>query len=112
MNVGIDIIEISRIKKLIRNKRFLNKVFSTEEVSYCSRKFNPGQHYAVRFAAKEAIWKAVGEKKLTHKDINIINSPDVKPEAVLPPKYRRLQKRISVSLSHTKDFAAAVAVKY
>ena len=50
--IGIDIIETKRIKKLIKNKRFLNRVFSKEEIEYCESKKNKEQHYSARFAAK------------------------------------------------------------
>ncbi|MCX7910461.1 MAG: 4'-phosphopantetheinyl transferase superfamily protein, partial [Endomicrobia bacterium] len=53
--IGIDIIETKRIKRLIKNKRFIERVFSIEEIKYCENKKNRAQHYAARFAAKEAI---------------------------------------------------------
>jgi holo-[acyl-carrier protein] synthase len=107
---GIDIVEIRRIARLVRNRRFCERVFSPKEISYCSSKKNPGQHYAVRFAAKEAVWKALGKKGITHKDISIRNSPEGKPELILPARLKNLEKRISVSLSHTGEYAVAVAV--
>ena len=109
MNVGIDIIDVKRIGKLIRNRRFLNRVFSANEIKYCSKKKNSAQHFAVRFAAKEAIWKAVGDKSLTHKDICIKNTEQGKPE-VLPNKKIKNSWNISISLSHTRDFAVAIAI--
>ncbi|OGS21602.1 MAG: holo-[acyl-carrier-protein] synthase [Elusimicrobia bacterium RIFOXYA2_FULL_39_19] len=110
MNIGIDIIEVKRIEKLIKNKRFLNKIFTPQEIAYCKNKKNFSQHYAVRFAAKEAVWKAAGEKSLAHRDISIKNTQNGKPEIIFPKKFLKLQKKISISLSHTKEFAAAVAV--
>jgi len=109
-SVGIDIVEIKRINKLVGNKRFCYRVFSDKEISYCKSRKNPGQHYAVRFAAKEAVWKALGKRGITHKDISIRNSPEGKPEVILPDKLKRLEKNFSVSLSHTKDYAVAVAM--
>lgn len=111
IHTGIDIIEIRRIKKIIlSNRRFVEKVYTPTEISYCNSKKNKWQHFAVRFAAKEAVWKALGRKDIWHRDINVKNSPDGKPEVVLSKKYKKLEKKISLSLSHTDDYAAAVAV--
>ena len=109
-SVGIDIVEIKRITRLVRDKRFCERVFSDKEISYCSSRKSPGQHYAVRFAAKEAVWKALGKKGITHKDISIRNSPEGKPEVTLPKRLKGLEKRFSVSLSHTGDYAVAIAM--
>ena len=108
-SVGIDIVEIKRITRLIKNKRFCRRIFSDKEISYCRSKKNPGQHYAVRFAAKEAVWKALGKRGISHRDISIRNSPEGKPEVTLPKKLKRLEKKVSVSLSHTSDHAVAIA---
>lgn len=108
---GIDIIEVKRIKKIIRsNKRFLKKVYTPTEITYCNSKKNKWQHFAVRFAAKEAVWKAIGKKDIWHRDITVRNAADGKPEVVLSKKYKNLQKKVSLSLSHTEDYAVAVAV--
>ena len=59
--LGLDIVEIDRISKLARsNPRFLTRVFSKDEIAYCKGKRRKWQHFAVRFAAKEAVWKALG----------------------------------------------------
>ncbi|MCW8823989.1 MAG: holo-ACP synthase, partial [Ignavibacteriaceae bacterium] len=61
LGLGIDIIEIDRIKKSIERygDKFLDKVFTQGEINYCNKKFNKYQHYAARFAAKEAVYKAL-----------------------------------------------------
>jgi len=108
---GVDIIEIRRIKKIIlTNKKFLEKVYTPTEIVYCNSKKNKWQHFAVRFAAKEAVWKALGKKDIWHRDISVKNTKDGKPEVVLSKKYKNLEKKISLSLSHTEDYAVAVAV--
>lgn len=108
---GVDIIEIGRIKKtILTNKRFLEKVYTPTEIAYCNSKKNKWQHFAVRFAAKEAVWKALGKKNIWHRDISVKNTEDGKPEVILSKKYRNLEKKISLSLSHTEDYAVAVAV--
>jgi holo-[acyl-carrier-protein] synthase len=61
----------------------------------------------VRFAAKEAVWKALGMGGISLKNISVKNLPNGKPEALIKDKKR---KDISISLSHSKDYAAAVAI--
>ncbi|MCS7231348.1 MAG: holo-ACP synthase [Elusimicrobiota bacterium] len=108
--IGIDIIETKRIKRLIKNKRFIERVFSIEEIKYCENKKNRAQHYAARFAAKEAIWKALaGRYSIPLKDIVIKNIQNGKPEVFLKDKKLKNFK-IEVSLSHTKEYAVAVAI--
>ncbi|MBN1622525.1 MAG: holo-ACP synthase [Endomicrobiales bacterium] len=107
MKVGIDIVEVKRIDKLVKNKRFLERVYTPQEVKYCISKKNAGQHFAVRFATKEAVWKAFNDKSITHKDIGVMNLPSGKPQAVIKGKRK---KNIDISLSHTSDYAVAVAV--
>lgn len=108
---GVDIIEIGRIKKtILTNKRFLKKVYTPMEIAYCNSKKNKWQHFAVRFAAKEAVWKAIGKKDIWHRDITVKNTSAGKPEIILSKKYKNLEKKISLSLSHTEDYAVAVAV--
>ena len=114
-SLGVDIEEVKRFQTLIRNKRFLNRVFSKEEISYCSRKKNKPQHFAVRFAAKEALWKALSDvldqlgKSVTHKEISIRNTSRGKPTVVLPKALSKFNKRVTVSLSHTRSYAVAIA---
>jgi len=115
MNLGVDIEEIKRIQKLVRNKQFLNRVFSKEEIAYCQKKKNSAQHYAVRFAAKEAVWKAMSDilekkkKNLSHRDIAIKNTTSGKPHVFLPKPLNHLGKKLAVSLSHSRNYAVAVA---
>jgi len=110
MNIGVDIVEIDRIAKSVGNVRFLQRVFTPEEVRYCRSKKLSAQHFAVRFAAKEAVWKAVGEEKLLHKDIQVRNDQKGKPFIVFPSRFQKLARRVSVSLSHGRDYAVAMAV--
>ncbi len=108
--IGIDIIETKRIKNLIKNKKFLKRVFNVEEITYCESKKNKEQHYAARFAAKEAIWKALsGKIKISLKDIVIKNIQTGKP--IVEFKNAKAKNiKIEVSLSHTKDYSVAVAI--
>ena len=110
MNVGVDIVEIKRLAKQANNPRFLRRVFTAQEVAYCKARRLSAQHYAVRFAAKEAVWKAVGNPKLLHRDIQVWNRPDGKPEVRFPGRFKGLSRRVSISLSHGRDYAVAMAI--
>ena len=120
MDVGIDIVEINRISKQLHNPRFLKRVYTPQEVAYCRSLKNSAQHFAVRFAAKEAVWKAIascaivrrssGGQGLTHRDIQVRNRPNGKPEVVFPKRFARLARRLSISLSHGRDYAVAMAL--
>ncbi|AKL98240.1 holo-ACP synthase [Endomicrobium proavitum] len=111
MNVGIDIEEVVRFKKYVSDKNALKRIFSGIEISYSLPKKNPAQHLAVRFAAKEAVWKALSShnKKLIVSDISIKNTDFGKPEVYIKNKK---YKKIDVSLSHTKKYVVAVAVAF
>ena len=110
MDVGVDIVEIHRVAKSVRNPRFLQRVFTPTEVLYCRSKKNSAQHFAVRFAAKEAVWKAVGEPKLLHRDIQVRNRANGKPEVIFPKPFAKLSRRVVISLSHGREYAVAMAI--
>lgn len=111
LGTGIDIIEVKRIKKVIAgNKAFLARVFTPGEIEYCEGKANKYQHYAVRFAAKEAVLKSLGSKGIALKDIGIRNLDSGQPRAVLAGKLKKLEKNIVISLSHSNDYAVAQAI--
>ncbi len=109
MEIGIDIEEIKRFQKLAKDKKFIERVFSKDEIKYClSKKKNSIQHFAVRFAGKEAVWKAINNsKKIIITDISFKNSISGKPEVYIKGKK---QKNIEVSFSHNKNTVVAVAV--
>ena len=76
LGCGIDIIEIDRIKKAIERwgEHFLKHIFNEEEISYAEKFKNPAPHYAARFAAKEAVYKAIGNHpQMSWKDMTIKN---------------------------------------
>lgn len=108
---GIDIIEIDRIQKAIDRwgKNFLNHVFTQEEMEYCEKHKFPTQHYAARFAAKEAVFKAVSDKAdLGWKDILILNDENGKPYCKVDKKFTK--DKITLSISHTNNYAVANAI--
>ncbi len=106
--LGVDIVEIKRIRSIAKKREsFLSRVFTDEEIRYCQRKKDTWQHFAVRFAAKEAVWKALGKPGLRLKNISVKNLPSGKPEVILGGK---INKNIHLSLSHCENYAVAQAI--
>ena len=88
--IGIDIIEVERVKKIAeKNPKFLDRIFTSREVSYCLKKRNKYQHLAARFAAKEAFFKAIG-KRISWKEVELFNLPSGKPQLEIKSKERFL----------------------
>ena len=120
MNIktGIDIIEISRIKEDIEelNERFINRVYTEKEIEYCeSKKTQKYQHYAARFAAKEAIFKAIssfleGKYNIDWKDIEVINDKEGRPIVNVKNKENYNIESIDISISHCREYAVASVV--
>ncbi|MCB9772400.1 MAG: holo-ACP synthase [Candidatus Omnitrophica bacterium] len=109
--IGTDIVEVARIAKAIEKwgDHFLQHVFSQEEIAYCSGHKFPHEHYAGRFAAKEAVIKALPDiKQLQWKNIQITNDDTGKPRCVVVGK--NLKHPIHISISHTRHHAIAFAV--
>ena len=112
-SVGTDIVEVSRVARLIRDAKFVRRIFTPQEAAYCRSKKNRAQHFAVRFAAKEAVWKALsvtGLKGIGHREIKIHRTPSGQPFVSLSPRLKDFEKGISLSLSHTREYAVAVAL--
>jgi holo-[acyl-carrier protein] synthase len=110
--IGVDIVSIERIKKLYERfgKRFLTKIFTENEINYCLNYFDPIPHLAGRFAAKEAIIKAL--RKPSHlklKNIEILNCIDGYPQAIVKD-ISIGNKKILVSISHEKTHTIAFAI--
>jgi holo-[acyl-carrier protein] synthase len=110
IGTGIDIVEIPRIRKAVETwgERFLTRILNSQEIAYAKSHTVPFPHYAGRFAAKEAIYKAVGNKHLTWKNITVTNDPDGKPVALV--KGLGSGQTIHLSISHSKYYAVAQAV--
>ena len=120
IKVGTDIIEISRIKKSIEDtdNKFIERVFTNKEIIYCeSRKLQKYQHYAVRFAGKEAVFKAISNLlknkfDIDWKDIEILNDSEGRPYVnILNSKIDNIIN-IDISLSHCKEYAIANVIVY
>ena len=118
--VGTDIIEIDRIKDAISNEKFINKIYTTKEISYCESTRNMKfQHYGARFAGKEATFKAISAflttpEKFNWKNIEITNKEDGKPQVdIINYKDEGLENvKLDISLSHIKDYAVAYVTAY
>ena len=108
--IGIDLVEVARFLPMVddRNHPFLKKVFTDAEVGYCFSKANSAERLAGHFAAKEAASKAFGVQEYPYIEIEVQHAPDGAPE--LWHKGTRLNARVSIS--HTKDMAAAVVLGY
>ena len=115
--LGTDIVEIARVDKACRRESFKAFVFTEFEQAYCeSRGKNSAASYAARFAAKEAFFKALGTGIFTRPaDVEVVNGASGHPEIFLHGKAKTLAHergvtKISVSLSHSRDFATAVCI--
>ena len=111
IGIGIDIIEIHRLQEAIDRwgSHFLNHVFTKEEIDYAQGRKFPIQHFAARFAAKEAVFKAFGNNPdITWKDIVIMNDKHGKPFCKI--NKMNFPSQILLSISHTKNYAVANAI--
>jgi holo-[acyl-carrier protein] synthase len=117
---GIDLVDFPRIREMVNRhgKKFLNKVFTAAEQAYAQSNRNGTQTLAGRFAAKEAVLKLMGtgwRGKIAWTDIEIINNPAGQPEVALAGEVKKIAKKlgikhISISITHTANFAIASAV--
>ena len=120
VGLGTDIVEISRIGQMIERHgdTFLNRVFTENENTYCDSKKNKEQHYAGRWAAKEAVMKTLGTgfiKGIGWKEIEVINLQSGKPTIVISGGVERHAGEMGVSeilitISHSREFATATAI--
>lgn len=118
---GIDIIEVDRIKKAIEDtgENFIQRVYTEQEIKYCeSKNKNKYQHYAARFAVKEATFKAIStllkdKYSISWKNVETINDDNGKPEIKFISLTKELEEEldkivsIDVSISHLKEYAVA-----
>jgi len=116
--IGVDIVKIERMKEVVEKwgEKFFKRVFTKNEIAYCFRRRNPYLSLSVRFAAKEALIKAIGsEMPLSFTDIEIVNAVSGKPAF---KKSGRLQdffdikqiRTAHLSLSHEHDYGVACVV--
>jgi holo-[acyl-carrier protein] synthase len=120
LGIGMDLVDVDRIAKAIERQgsAFLSRVFTALEREYCEGKANAAQHFAVRFAAKEAVSKAFGTgigSEIGFLDIELKNQTSGAPRIILHGKGRLLAEsrgvsEVLVSLSHTQQVAGASVV--
>lgn len=116
--IGVDIVEINRFKKIIKKygSRFLERVFTVQEILYCKNKIDLGApSYSVRFAAKEAMFKAIGtglRHGLTWKDIEVVNDDLGKPFFKFYGKAAKIiqDRKVKLSLSHSMENSIAFVI--
>lgn len=115
--VGVDIVSVERMKRAVERwgERFLQKIFTGDEIKYCYGRSEPYPSLAVRFAAKEALLKAVGGKELSFKDIEVASRPGGDPFIKKQGKLNELLfvrgvRTLHLSLSHEKEFGVAFVV--
>ncbi len=122
LGVGMDIVEVHRIETLLRRfgSRFVTRIFSDYEIAYCEKRSRPARHYAVRFAAKEAFVKALGERRAAYpgmrwSDIGVQRSPQGQPTFIFSGTIKEAIGQIGLrqahlSLTHSTEYAAAVVI--
>ena len=118
ISCGTDIIEIKRIKESINDlgTKFLERVYTDKEIEYCESKNNQKyQHYAARFAAKEAVFKASSSRlnnkyDIGWKNIEVVNDENGRPHAGLLDIEIQEIEEMDISISHCKEYATANVV--
>jgi holo-[acyl-carrier protein] synthase len=117
LGVGVDIIEVARVRAALAHprtgERFRTRVFTAEEIAYCTRRRNAHESFAARFAAKEAVMKALG-RALGWCEIEVARTngpPSVRLHGRARARAEALgMQRISLSLSHTAEMAIAYVI--
>ena len=112
LGIGTDIVETERVRELFeREESFGDRVFTPVELDYSLSKQSRYLHLAARFAAKEAVAKALG-RSFSWKDVELVNNADGKPLVNLYGEAKAIANgaRVHVSLSHSEHYACAVAV--
>lgn len=107
---GVDITEVSRMRRAVERwgNDFLNRIFTKTELENAKNRGSYYQHLAGRFAAKEAVFKAMNYKELGWKDFQVLNDKDGRPYCqILNPKIKDME--IQLSISHVKSYAVASA---
>ena len=121
LGIGVDIIDNARIKKSIKNKIFINRIFTNNEVLKAKKIKNKCSYYSKRFAAKEAFAKSIGigfRKNLNFKDISVINDKLGKPSFIISNKVKKIIKKqfkitsfdFFLSISDEKKYSIAYVV--
>ena len=120
LGTGVDIAETSRMERGLERhgERFTRRIFTPAEIAYCEKFKNRAERYAARFAAKEAVFKALGtgwRKGIRWLDAEVVHHPSGKPELVLAGKAEEVARalrvtRMSVSISHSERYVVALVI--
>lgn len=119
IGLGTDILEVARMERDLKgNESVANNLFTPAEIAYCRSKRYPAMHFAARFCGKEALFKALGTGHrgiMSFREIEIANDGGGKPQVTLAGKVQEVAQglgvqKVHVSLSHTREYAAAVVV--
>ncbi|HTY61068.1 MAG TPA: holo-ACP synthase [Acidobacteriota bacterium] len=120
IGTGVDVVEIARIRSVLERlkDRFISRVFTPAEQKFCSEHRDPTPHYAARFAAKEALFKAIGTgwaKGVTWLDVEVLRERQEAPILALHGEAQRLSEsmgvhKVHVSLSHSDQWAVAIVI--
>ena len=117
---GIDVVEVQRVTSSMDEfgERFASRIFTQAERDYCEKQKRPSIHYAARFAAKEAVAKALGTgigKELSWLDVEVLKLPSGEPQILLSGGGKEFAEKnkiteIKISLSHADHYAVASAM--
>jgi holo-[acyl-carrier protein] synthase len=121
LGIGVDIVENSRIAKLLKNKLFIKRIFSNSEILIANKIRDKKGYYSKRFAAKEAFAKSIGtgfRDDLNYKDISIVNDKLGKPSFVINEKIKKIVKKqfkitlfnFFLSISDEKKYSVAYVI--
>lgn len=120
LGCGVDLVEVPRLRRALRRQgqTLLRRVFTAGELAYSRRKRFSAEHLAARFAAKEAVAKAFGDRRgltMRWQDVAVVHADSGQPQIQLVGEARQLQRRrrvrrIHLSLTHTAHYAVAMAV--
>jgi holo-[acyl-carrier protein] synthase len=120
IGTGVDVVEIARIRSVLERlkDRFIFRVFTAAEQQFCNGHRDPIPHYAVRFAAKEALFKAIGTgwaKGVTWLDVEVLRERQEPPVLTLHGEAQRFSElmsvhKVHVSLSHSDQWAVAMVI--
>ena len=114
MKVGVDLIEIERVRRALERPGFRERCFTPAERAYCDSRANPAESYAARFAGKEAVGKALGcGVRFTWREVEIVGRP--KPGVRLTGRTAAFAEKvragaIDLSMTHSRELAAAICV--
>lgn len=115
--IGVDVVDVERMKKTLQDQgeAFVSKVFTETEIIYCRSRKNPHEHFAARFAAKEAVSKALQKGwsgEFRWKDVEVMNEPSGAPKIILYGELARLLggTKVHLSLSHTEKTVVAFSI--